>query len=223
MHRSQETMAQATPLTIVNVGYRSTNYWVVSAGTSRLLVDIGWPGTLGMMKASLKRMGVPLREIRYALATHYHIDHAGLAEELKREGVHLLVLQVQVDAISMMKTWTKPADNYVEITADGNVTISFEESRQLLGQIGVSGEILHTPGHSDDSVSLLLDDGSVFTGDLPPEAYAFDNPVALGSWRLLRERGARRVYPAHGPIRPIEAIAPLTGWSRTLGGKTGSH
>ena len=79
-------MTKATSVTIVNVGYRSTNYWVVSAGAARLLVDIGWPGTLGTMKANLKRMGVPLREIRYALATHYHIDHAGLAEELKREG-----------------------------------------------------------------------------------------------------------------------------------------
>ncbi|HUM71964.1 MAG TPA: MBL fold metallo-hydrolase, partial [Chloroflexota bacterium] len=78
-------MNKDASLTIVNVGYRSTNYWVVSAGRSRLLVDIGWPGTLGAMKANLKRMGIPLHEIRYALATHYHIDHAGLAEELKRE------------------------------------------------------------------------------------------------------------------------------------------
>lgn len=65
-------MSRGVPVTIINVGYRSTNYWVVSAGTSRLLVDIGWPGTLGTMKANLKRMGAPLREIRYALATHYH-------------------------------------------------------------------------------------------------------------------------------------------------------
>ena len=192
------------PVTIVNVGYRSTNYWVVSAATSRLLVDIGWPGTLGTMKANLKRMGVPLREIRYALATHYHIDHAGLGEELKMEGIPLLVLDVQVDAIPIMKAWTKPGDNYVEITPEGNVTISFAESRWLLSQIGLSGEILHTPGHSDHCVSLLLDDGSAFTGDLPPEAFAFDNPVALATWGLLRERGATRVYPAHGPIRYID-------------------
>ncbi|MCL7453339.1 MAG: MBL fold metallo-hydrolase [Anaerolineae bacterium] len=193
------------PITIVNVGYRSTNYWVVSVGTSRLLVDIGWPGTLGTMKANLARMDVPLREIRYALATHYHIDHAGLAEELKREGVPLLVLDVQVDAIPIMKTWTKPEDNYVDITDEGNVIISFGQSRQLLSEIGIAGEILHTPGHSDHCVSLLLDDGSAFTGDLPPEAYAFDNPVALVTWRLLRARGANRVYPAHGPIRSIDA------------------
>jgi endoribonuclease LACTB2 len=199
-------MSKVTPVTIVNVGYRSTNYWVVSAGTSRLLVDIGWPGTIGTMKANLKKMGIPLREIRYALATHYHIDHAGLAEELKREGVRLLVLDVQIDAIPIMRTWTKPEDNYVDITEDGNVTISFKQSRQMLGQIGIDGEILHTPGHSEHCVSLLLDDGSVFTGDLPPEAYAADNAVALASWRLLRTQGAKRVYPAHGPIRPMDKM-----------------
>jgi glyoxylase-like metal-dependent hydrolase (beta-lactamase superfamily II) len=196
-------LPQSISVSIVNVGYRSTNYWVVSAGTSRLLVDIGWPGTLGTMKANLKRMDVPLREIRYALATHYHIDHAGLAEELKKEGVPLLVLDVQVDAIPVMKTWTKPSDHYIEITPHGNVVISFDESRALLGQIGIPGEILPTPGHSEHCVSLLLDDGSAFTGDLPPEAYAFDNPVAMASWSLLRRRGATRVYPAHGPIRSM--------------------
>jgi len=193
------------PVTIVNVGYRSTNYWVVSAGTSRLLVDIGWPGTLGTLKANLRRMGVSLNEIRCAFATHYHIDHAGLAEELKREGVPLLVLDIQVEAIPLMKTWTKPQDNYVEISTDGAVILSCEQSRGLLREIGIAGEILPTPGHSDHCVSLLLDDGSVFTGDLPPEEVAFDNPIALASWKMLRERGAIRVYPAHGPVRTIDA------------------
>lgn len=197
-------MSRVAPVTIVNVGYRSTNYWVVSAGTSRLLVDVGWPGTLGLMKANLKKMDVPLGELRYALATHYHIDHAGLGEEMKREGVPLLVLDVQVEAIPIMKTWIKPADNYVDITTEGNVTISFEESRPLLAEIGIPGEILPTPGHSDHCVSLLLDDGSAFTGDLPPEAFAYDNPVALASWDRLRKQGATQVYPAHGPIRALD-------------------
>ena len=102
-----------------------------------------------------------------------------------------------------MKQWTKPHDNYVEITPKGNLVIFFAQSRQLLADIGLTGEILPTPGHSDHCVSLLLDDGSVFTGDLPPEQFAFDNPVALASWQQLRERGAARVYPAHGPIRTM--------------------
>jgi len=193
-------------LTVLNAGYRSTNYWVISAGSSRLLVDIGWPGSMGQMRANLKRMDVPLDQIKYALATHYHIDHAGLGQEMKLAGVPLLVLDVQVEAIPLMKTWIKPQDNYVEITLEDNVVISCAESRALLHQIGIPGEIVPTPGHSDDSVSLLLDDGSVFTGDLtPPQFVGMENPaVVAASWQMLRERGATRIYPGHGPIRPFK-------------------
>ena len=192
-------------VTIVNVGYRSTNYWVVSAGSSRLLVDLGYPGTMGMMRASLTRMNVPLGEIRYGLATHYHIDHAGLAQELKRAGMGLLVLETQRDAIPRMKTWTKPVDHYVDIATHDNVAVSFAESRTVLSGIGIAGEIVPTPGHSDDSVSLVLDDGSAFTGDLTAPALlgGDDGGLAARSWRLLRSRGATRVYPGHGPVAPI--------------------
>lgn len=202
-------MSQRNSVTIVNVGYRSTNYWVISAGTSRMLVDLGWPGTMGKMRANLKRMDVPISEIQYGLATHYHIDHAGVAQELKLAGVPLLVLDVQVSAIPRMKTWTKPHDQYVEITMHDNVRISCDESRSLLESIGIAGEILHTPGHSDDSISLLLDDGSVFTGDLTPPHYVGveDPDVVRASWRLLRDHGATRVHPGHGPVRQIDAYS----------------
>ena len=200
-------MSQSAGVTIVNVGYRSTNYWVVSASASRLLVDLGFPGTMGMMRASLRRMSVPIEEIRYGLATHYHIDHAGAAQELKLAGVQLLVMESQVTAIPLMKTWTKPRDHYLDITRHDNTTVSFAESRALLGQLGIPGEILPTPGHSDDSVSLLLDDGSAFTGDLTHPALVGEDAAnaASESWRLLRDHGASRVYPGHGPVRPIHA------------------
>jgi len=200
-------MAKSAGVTIVNVGYRSTNYWVVSAGTSRLLVDLGFPGTMGMMRAELRRMNIPIEEIRFGLATHYHIDHAGAAQELKMAGVRLLVLENQVTAIPLMKTWTKPQDHYMDITMDDNMNISFAESRGVLGGIGIAGEIVPTPGHSDDSVSLLLDDGSVFTGDLTHPAFVTEDSVAAvsESWRLLRDHGATRVYPGHGPSRPMHA------------------
>ena len=204
---TRTAMLKPARVTIVNVGYFATNYWVVNAGRSRLLVDLGYPGTMGMMRASLDRMGVPLKEIRYALATHYHIDHAGLAQEFKHAGIPLLVVESQVGAIPLMKTWIKPRDHFVDITMHDNVTISFAESREVLGRMGIAGEILHTPGHSDDSVSLLLDDGSVFTGDLTPPILIgeHDTDVAAASWRLLQEHGATRVYPGHGPTRHINA------------------
>jgi glyoxylase-like metal-dependent hydrolase (beta-lactamase superfamily II) len=199
-------MSDKSSLTIVNVGYMSTNYWVISAGRSRILVDLGYPGTMGKMRSRLKQLDIPLGEIRYALATHYHIDHAGLGQELKLAGVKLLVLDNQIPAIPLMKQFTKPQDHYVEITLEGNLVITPDESRDLLKGIGIPGEILVTPGHSDDSVSLLLDDGSVFTGDLTPleGAWGEAGEVVKASWKRLWERGARKVYPAHGPVRPIK-------------------
>lgn len=194
---------------IVNVGYRSTNYWMVSAGCSRLLIDLGWPGTMGLMRGTLRRMDLPLNEIKFGLATHYHIDHAGLAQELKLAGMPLLVLETQVSAIPLMKPFMKPRDNCVDITMDDNLMITFAESQAVLAKIGIAGEILPTPGHSDDSVSLLLEDGSVFTGDLtfPSLATEANAGIVAASWRLLRDHGATRVFPGHGPVRPLGADA----------------
>jgi glyoxylase-like metal-dependent hydrolase (beta-lactamase superfamily II) len=158
----------------------------------------------GALKANLTRAGIPLSEIKFGLATHYHIDHAGAAQDLKHAGVPLLVIDLQVPSIPLMKRFTKPQDRYTEIEMEGNHVIPAGESRALLHRLGIAGEILHTPGHSDDSVSLLLDDGEVFTGDLtdPGMVGPEDPGIVRASWELLKKRGATTVYAAHGPVRP---------------------
>ncbi len=192
-------------ISIVNVGYRSTNVWVVSAGTSRLLLDLGWPGTMDTLRANLTRKDVPLREIRYGLATHYHIDHAGLAQELKQVGMRLLVPDLQLPFIPRIADHVKPSDHFTEISLHDNHVITIAESRAVLTSIGIEGQILHTPGHSDDSVSLLLDGGEVFTGDLTHPMFATEetSDVVTASWDQLIDHGATTVYPGHGPTRPL--------------------
>ncbi len=194
-------------VTVVNVGYRSTNFWVISAGTSRLLVDLGWPGMVGALLANLKRMGIPIEEIRYGLATHYHVDHAGAAQDLKQLGMRLLVLEEQVAAIPRMKQWTKPRDNYSDIMPHDNVVISTAESRTFLAKLGIGGEIVYTPGHSDDSVTLVLDSGMAFTGDLTSELMvANEDPVVVAnSWQALRDRGVTTIHGGHGPVHFMPA------------------
>ena len=203
----------APAASVVNVGYRSTNYWVISAGRSRVLVDLGWPGTMGTMRANLARADIPLEDIHYGLATHYHIDHAGLAQELKNAGVPLLMIDVQVPFVQLMKRHVKDQDRFTEIAMEGNVIISVSESRALLHRVDIAGEILHTPGHSEDSVSLLLDDGRAFTGDLtdPTMIGAEDPDVVRASWRRLKERGATHVYAGHGPVRSLPSLDVVKG------------
>lgn len=199
-----------TAVTIVNVGYRSTNFWVVSAGRSRLLVDLGWPGMSAELLHNLERVGIPLAEIRFGFATHYHIDHAGAAQDLKARGMPLLVFEEQVAAIPMMKRHIKPTDQYTEIVPAGNVVKRCDESRALLAAIGIAGEVVPTPGHSDDSVSLVLDTGECFTGDLTLETMVGEEDVRVvaASWARLRALGARQVYGGHA--RPYPMPAPMT-------------
>lgn len=188
-------------MNIVNVGYASTNYYVLGAHANRLLVDVGWPGTLARLLATLKRKGIALQDIGYLLVTHYHPDHAGLAQELKAAGVRLIVLEQQLVAIPMLKTYMKPINPYVEISLHDNEQISTAASRAFLKRIGIAGEIAWTPGHSDDSVTLVLDEGAAFTGDLPRPGFADEQASAVvqRSWDTLRALGARTIYPGHAP------------------------
>lgn len=193
-------------MNIVNVGYKSTNYYVLADTQPRLLVDAGWPGTLGWLQAACTRMGIDLEQIGHVLVTHYHLDHAGLAQDLKQTGSTLIVVDLQAAFIPMMRAHIKPGDGYTEIDLTRTVTIGIEQSRAFLAGIGIAGQIVHTPGHSDDSVTLLLDDGSAFTGDLTHPMAVPDDPADLTrqSWQKLRAAGAKTIHPGHGPVWPLQ-------------------
>ncbi len=196
-------------MNIVNVGYRSTNCYVIGQAQDRILIDVGWPGTLPTLSANLKRKGIGLHEIPYLLVTHYHPDHAGLAQEVKGQGVRLLVLEQQVDAIPILKTLMKPGDKYVDILLHDVVRLATDASRAFLRTIGIDGEIISTPGHSDDSVTLVLDGGAAFTGDLPGPMWTGEDAMeqVVQSWRAILALNARMVYPGHGSVRSVQEMA----------------
>jgi glyoxylase-like metal-dependent hydrolase (beta-lactamase superfamily II) len=192
-------------MNIVNVGYDSTNYYVLANTRPRLLVDVGFPGTLPKLLNQCKRMGVRFEDIPYLLVTHYHPDHAGLAQEVKRAGCKLILLENQVSAVPALRSQMKPEQHYVEIDLKDNVLLKLEDSRAFLKRIGIDGQIISTPGHSDDSVSLVLDDGAAFTGDLPHPMMIVDESGAAiqASWERIRAAGGKTVYPGHGPVWPL--------------------
>lgn len=188
-------------MNIVNVGYRSTNYYVLTDTAPRLLVDAGWPGTLSTMQHTCTRMGIDLASVPYQLVTHFHPDHAGLTQDLRRLGVKLVLLDTQLHGIPLLDTYVKPRDNFTKIDPEGNTVLTAEESRAFLADLGIQGEIIPTPGHSDDSVTLILDEGLAFTGDLTAPFLVPDDPsdLAYQSWQTIRSKGAKIVYAGHGP------------------------
>jgi glyoxylase-like metal-dependent hydrolase (beta-lactamase superfamily II) len=191
-------------MNIVNLGYDSANYYLLG-DRSRLLIDVGFPGTLPKLTNLCQRKGVPWQEIKYLLVTHYHPDHAGLAEELKRRGVQLIVVETQLAAIPRLRTYLKPEQHYLEINLSNNYNLRLQNSRKFLLGLGLNGEILSTPGHSDDSITLILDEKIAFTGDLPLPMFSADptNQVEQ-SWQQIRAHQIQTIYPGHGPVRKIE-------------------
>ena len=195
-------------MNIVKVVSRATNCYVIGQARDRILIDVGWPGTLPKLSAILKRKGIELQEITYLLATHYHPDHAGLVQEVKNQGVCLIILEQQIDTVPILKTYMKPSDRYVDIMIYDTVQLTTKASRGLLKTIGIDGEIISTPGHSDDSVTLVLDSGAAFTGDLPNLKLATEGAMeqVVQSWQAILALNAKMVYPGHGPVRAARVM-----------------
>jgi glyoxylase-like metal-dependent hydrolase (beta-lactamase superfamily II) len=182
-----------------NVGYKSANYYLIDADQVCLAIDVGWPGTINDYGRLLRPTGKRVQDINYLIVTHFHVDHAGLVQELKELGVKFVLFDSQIKHIAQMETMIQKKMNYKPINLEDNITITLPESRKFLHRIGISGEVVHTPGHSEDSISVFLDSGDVFIGDLRPENQIMeDDFTAKTSWLKLKKLGVKRINPGHG-------------------------
>ena len=157
----------------IKLKYGNTNTFFIRGTSGNLLVDTDYAGTLTAFYRAIKEQTIKISDITYILATHYHPDHIGLIGELINQGVKLLVIDTQYSYIHF-------ADNifsrdkrlaYEPIHMDNAIIINTEESRAFLRNIGIDGEIVATTSHSADSISLILDSGECFVGDLEPIEY----------------------------------------------------
>lgn len=187
-------------MNLTNLSFRSTNYYAIDIEGGKFLVDCGWPGRMGEFLSVFRRKGIDPKEIRYILVTHFHMDHAGLVQELKNLGATLILMESQTGFPQQLADFLRPKnEGFLEIQEAGNLLLEFSESRAFLARLGLAGEIIPTPGHSPDHVTLVLDNGWVFTGDLPPRALVTPEQAELqASWDRIYQRRITRIHPAHG-------------------------
>ena len=194
---------------LVTLTIRSTHYYLIDIGQGKLMVDTGWAGSLPAMKGQLKRFGIELAQIRFVMITHHHPDHAGLTQEIKHaSNARLIILEKQIPYLEDLKAFYAGKGGYTPIQVEANDLVLKSSNRAELERVGVQGEIVETPGHSDDSVSLVLDTGSAFIGDLHPPDFVREEALALTcqSWKKLQRLNAGTIYPAHGAPFQLEAI-----------------
>lgn len=184
---------------VIKVRYKSTNCYFVEAKDGLLAFDAGWPGTYRQYKDGLREQGWSVKDIRWLMVSHFHLDHAGLAGVLVGNGVEFVAFPEQIGAIEAMEALiARKGMDYQSLDRSRVHMLEIHESRAWLASIGILGEALRTDGHSPDSIALILDSGEAFVGDLTPENMVWeDDPRSKASWALLRAKGARRVCPAH--------------------------
>lgn len=224
----------------MKITYNSTNYYLEPCDNGFLLIDAGWYGKGKVFKKELSLLGIKPEQIKYILLTHHHHDHAAIVQELKiLTNAQLIVHERQIPYIETGVTndenvkqynwvlWlidklTKPfiKCKYSPISIDNSdIIINTDLNDSTLRSIGVSGKIISTPGHSSDSISVLLDNGVAYVGDLamnmrsmkligeipfPIEAEDFEQ-VKL-SIKKLTDLGGVKFYPSHGKMITKEVM-----------------
>lgn len=190
-------------MTVTVLNYHVTNCYLIPAATGHLLVDADMAGTLPHFFRHLGEAGKRVQDIRALLCTHYDPDHAGIAEEIRAYGVELVIVDLQRAHVHRQDAifHKDPRTPFTPVTTDGATILSCAESRAWLAGIGVDGEILHTPGHTTDSVTLIVDGIGAFVGDLPrvQDVPAWGDPEMEASWRAILRHGPPVIYPGHGP------------------------
>lgn len=182
--------------------YGNTNTFFIRGTNDGVLIDTGYAGTLCAFYKEIKTHGIKLSDIAYVLATHYHPDHIGLVSELMKQGVKLLLVDTQVAYVHFADeifSRDKRLD-YKPINVDDSIILECNESREFLQSIGIAGEIISTPSHSYDSISLILDDGRCFVGDLEPIEYLGgyeSNDRLKKDWNIVMNYNPKIIYYAH--------------------------
>ena len=189
--------------------YANTNTYLIEGARGRLLFDTGWAGTFSAFCRACGELSVPVQGIDFVMISHFHPDHMGIAQEIASFGATILAASVQVPFLHAADdVFAKEKNATFVPVVDASVRVfSPAESRRILAEIGIDGEVILTPGHSDDSISLLLDDGSVFVGDLNPlyELEMHRGTVIGESWERILARKPKRVYYGHARAAVIAA------------------
>ncbi len=220
-------------MNIINAGNMVMNTYVYPCKDGYIMVDTGYEHSLKDVERKLNQNNIKLSDIKYVFLTHAHDDHAGFLNELLGKNTELKVI-ISDKALPTLKrgqnsfeggcstllAWIfcklmglvgkeehrfpviddRYDDRFVEIT---------DNNKGELERI-LQGEILFTPGHTTDSISLKKDN-VIFCGDAAMNDFPSIKRLIIWiedkvefekSWDILIGQDADMIYPAHGkPFR----------------------
>jgi len=219
-----------TLVKIKRIQYGNVSGFLLYNQQSAVLVDTGYMNTTAKLTDALSEVNKKPEDLDLIILTHTHFDHAGGAYKIKEltgapVAVHrseagylergrapfpkgtrwkgkLIVFAGRIFARRIEKYHPAEPDLLIDKELD-------------LSSFGIPGKVLHTPGHTAGSVSVLLESGEAVVGDnilglsfkhhFPP--FADDMAAVLDSWQTYIDKGMHTLLAAHGGRVRIDAIS----------------
>jgi glyoxylase-like metal-dependent hydrolase (beta-lactamase superfamily II) len=191
--------------------------YLIETGSSLFLVDAGSPGEEIRILRHIKKYGD--KKLRLIFITHGHFDHYGSAAALRRMTGALIAIhkddamamaegRTELDSVGSLGVIGRPMLPLVEMVLKPEKTkadlLLIDGDR--LDSLGLPAVVVHTPGHTKGSSTLLVLDSLAFVGDLiAARPWAELQCYYANSWseinrslQKLKKLSPARVFAGHG-------------------------
>lgn len=193
-----------------------SNAYLINTNDRNILIDTGmiWDG-----KTILNYLNKRIERLDLIFLTHAHPDHYGSCKMIQEiTGAPMAIHQEDLALLRSGKIFLGKTRgigqlmklfawfvNYLPHQDAPEPDLILEDGEQLFS-IGIEAEVIHTPGHTPGSSSLLFSDGSIFIGDLVSSSrkphiqkyFAQDWSTLVDSVHKIIKRKPRIIYPGHG-------------------------
>jgi glyoxylase-like metal-dependent hydrolase (beta-lactamase superfamily II) len=195
------------------------NIYLIQTERGYILVDAGMPNMGEELDRVFQEFGVDPKSVKLIIATHGHLDHVGsIAHARKVTGGEILCHRSLAEHLASGEPEAAAPRNLLGRVLNFMTRLQgsrFEgaeadilmEDEFDLNEYGIPGKIIHTPGHSPSSISIMLDNGEALIGDLVRDEgsgeiglgmFYEDKQVLLESLEKVAAFEPRIIYLSHG-------------------------
>lgn len=204
---------------IIQILSGRSNVFLLTNGEKNILIDTSPKLMWNTLVKRLKQLNV--NRIDYLILTHTHYDHAENSSRIKEKyNAQIIVHKDEASYLTSGENILPKGTNLitriiVNLFAKRFLSLARYEPCEYdllvdtvleLNDIGFNAFIMHTPGHTIGSMSLIIDNEVAIVGDtmfgvfkwsiFPP--YANDIKQMVKSWRSLLETKCSVFIPGHG-------------------------
>lgn len=220
---------------IHNIGSYIVKNYLLETPVGWIALDTGYRGGVDRFLKRFSKLA-PVESLKYVFLTHAHDDHAGfLAALLKKTHATLIVNTASIPLLASGENATpsgagfstrfaslfdiiKKDHSFPPFHVSGRSIRIPDESAQVFKAMGLPIRIVFLPGHTRDSMGLLLEEtGQLLCGDAAMNTLLvstarhtiwIDDPVVYGqSWDKMLSLNPSKLYPSHGsPFSPKDLV-----------------